>query len=560
MEGTSIPMFFLHIAGAAALLIWSVRLVRTGMERAFAVHLRHWLRWSAKSRALAGLSGLGTAVLLQSSTAVAILISNFVSLGTIPVAVGLAILLGADVGSAIVTQLLLLPQTFLLPLLLVLGVAMFLRGQRRRIRQTGRILIGLALIFASLAMIRDATTPLVHSEGSATVMAYLARDAATAFLVGACFAWIVHSSVAAVLLFVTLVSQGLLPPEAAVAMVLGANMGGTFIAFVLTLTAPIESRRMIVGNLVLRGGGAVVLLAVVMRMELPLAWLGEDPARQVVNLHLAFNLGLALLAMPFLNMVIELVTMMMPENPDRRTAGDLVGALDPSALASPDRALTCAAREVMHMGEIAEAMLRAVHGLFDHWDDAVAARIEEDEEAVRNMHTEVKLYLVKLGKAELNEAKSARTMELSTNAANLCAAAELISRTIVQLARRLDMEGTLFSKKGRAEITDFHDRVLANVQLSLSVMMTMNPDEARELVQEKDEIRAIEQRLQCHHLQRLHEGASESIETSNIHQEVLRALKQVNTFFTVVAHPILLETGDLMSSRLSSRREDLQRA
>jgi phosphate:Na+ symporter len=546
-------MFFLHIAGAAALLIWSVRLVRTGVERAFSLQLRRWLRWSAGSRVLAAASGMSTAILLQSSTAVALLVSNFVARGTIAVAVGLAILLGADVGSAIVAQLLLLRQTFLLPLLLLVGVAMFLRGHQRRIRQTGRILIGLALIFVSLAMIREATTPLVDSQGAANVMAYLARDTVTAFVIGAVFAWVVHSSVAAVLLFVTLVSQGLLPPEAAVAMVLGANMGGTFIAFMLTLTAPIEPRRMIVANFVLRGGGAVMLLALISRLSLPLDWLGHSPAQQIINLHLAFNIGLALLALPLTGVVTRLAGTLMPPRMDPSAGIGPSSALDPAALASPERALTCAAREVMHMGETAEAMLRAVPALFVQWDDVLAARMVTDENHANKTLMEVKLYLAKLNQAALSDETSTRSMELSSNAANLSAAAEMISRNMVSLARRLDSEGVRFSEQGWKEICDFHDRVLANVQLALSVMMTQNPDEARELVEEKDDIRALEQRLQRAHLMRLHEGAGESIETSNIHQETLRALKQVNTSFATVATPILSETGDLLSSRLAHR-------
>ena len=295
------------------------------------------------------------------------MVSNFVSGGSIAAAVGLAILLGADVDSALVAQVLLVRQTFLVPLLLLLGVGLFLRGQQRRVRQTGRILIGLALIFVSLDMIRAATAPLVGSVGAGSVMQYLGSNLRTAFLIGAFFAWVVHSSVAAVLLFVTLVSQGLLPQSAAVAMVLGANLGGAMIAYLLTLSAPIEARRMIVANLVLRGGGAVLLLAVLAIFAPPLSWIGATEARQVINLHLCFNLGLALIAMPVVSPVTRLFESMLAA---RSSGGSGVGlsALDPSALESPDRALSCAAREIFRMGETIEAMLRSANGLFSRWD------------------------------------------------------------------------------------------------------------------------------------------------------------------------------------------------
>jgi phosphate:Na+ symporter len=129
----------------------------------------------------------------------------------------------------------------------------------------------------------------------------------------------------------------------------------------------------------------------------------------------------------------------------------------------------------------------------------------------------------------------------------------MIARNMVDMTRRLDAEGLAFSDQGKAEISDFHDRVLANSQLALNVMMTQNPAEARDLVAQKEAVRAIEQNLQRQHLERLREGRVESIETSNIHQETLRALKHVNTAFSMVAHPILLETGDLLQSRLAEK-------
>ena len=431
MEDPNIVLFFLHIAGAAALLIWSVRLVRTGVERAFSVQLRLWLRRSTKSRMLAAATGTVSAMMLQSATAVAILVSNFVSGGTIAAAVGLAILLGADVGSALVVQILLVRQTFLVPLLLLVGVGLFLRGQQRRVRQTGRILIGLALVFVSLDMIRAATGPLVDSEGAASVMAYLGRDLMTAFLIGAGFAWVVHSSVAAVLLFVTLVSQGLMPQSAAVAMVLGANFGGSLIAYVLTLSAPIEARRMIVANMVLRGGGAALVLLVLSILSPSLIWLGASEARQVLNLHLVFNLGIALLALPVLDKVARLAEVLV--RPRQEPAGGVAraSALDPASLTSPDRALICAAREIMHMGETIEAMLRSVDALYQKWNDATADAIAANERAVRQMHFELKLFLARLNREGLEEAASRRSMELSNEAVNLEAAADMIARNMV---------------------------------------------------------------------------------------------------------------------------------
>lgn len=552
MADTNIVSFFLNIAGAAALLIWSVRLVRTGVERAFSVQLRKWLRRSSSNRMLATSTGIFSAMLLQSSTAVAIMTSNFVAAGNISAVVGLAILLGADIGSALVVQVLLVRQGFLIPLLLLVGVGLFLRGEQRRVRQSGRILIGLALIFVSLDMIRAATTPLMGDPGTASVMAYLGSDMLTAFLIGAAFAWVVHSSVAAILLFVTLVAQGLMPQSAAVAMVLGANLGGAVIAYVLTLSAPIDARRMVLANLVLRGGAAALTMLVLTAFHIPLNWIGATDARQIINLHLVFNVGLTVLALPIIGPIIRLMATFV-KAPNASINVGRISALDHATLSSPERALVCATREIIHIGETIEAMLRSIDALYQKWDDAAAKGIADSDQQVRKLHFELKLFLAKLAHEGLDEDNSRKIMEISNIAVNLESAADIIARNMIDLTKQLDRDSVRFSTDGQQEISDFHDRVLANAQLALHVIMTHNPDEARELVAEKEEIRGLEQDLQRKHLTRLQDGLAESIATSNIHQETLRALKQINTAFSMVAHPILAESGELLESRLSSR-------
>lgn len=549
MEDPHLIQFLVQIAGAAALLIWAVRLVRTGVERGFAAPLRFWLRHSAKNRLLAAMTGMGAAVFLQSSTAVAVLVSNFVAKGGLATAVGLAILLGADVGSAIVTQLLMVRQPILIPLLLLIGVAIFQR-ESGNTRQVGRILIGLALIFVSLDMIRAATGPLVANPGTQTVMAYLGSDLLTAFVLGAVFAWVVHSSVAAVLLFVTLAAQAVLPVQAAVAMILGANLGGAFIAYVLTLSAPLASRRMVVANLILRGGGAVLATLLITILPDLLTYLGTTPARQSINSHLVFNLALAVVALPFVGKLTSVLIRLMPVKTIEE-ASLVVSALDQMALDRPQRGLDCAARELLVMGQKIEHMLISVEPLYDTWNAATAKTIRDQDRTIKKMHLDVKLYLARLGQTGLDEELGSRSMELASISSSLDSASDAVARIMLELAKRLDAQSLQFSPKGREEISDFSDRVQSNVQLALNVMMNQNPAEARELVAAKEKVRKVEQKLQRNHIGRLREGLAESIETSNIHQETLRALKQVNTAFSMVGYPILLKSGDLLKSRLA---------
>lgn len=545
MNEPNLIQFLLNIAGAAALLIWAVRLVRTGVERGFSNLLKSWLKQSTNNRLLAAFSGMGAAIFLQSSTAVAVLVSNFFAKNNLAAATGIAILLGADLGSAIVTQILMVRMSFLTPLLLLVGVWMFLRSKGSNTRQIGRIIIGLSLIFVSLDMLRMATGPVVANPGTQLVIEYLSRDLLVAFIIGAGFAWIIHSSVAAVLLFVTLAAQSILPVSAASIMILGANFGGALIAYILTLEAPINSRRIIFANLVLRGGGAVLASIFIINTPEVIGLVGSGPAQQTLNIHLIFNLSLLILALPFVGLVNKLLSQFMLERLSGSDSIKNISTLDPAALNRPQRGLDCAARELLGIGQKIEQMLISVKPLYNSWDSGTAKIIKSQDKTIKLMHLDVKLYLAKLGKIGLDEDQSTRSMELAAISSSFDAASSAIASNMLSLARRLENKGLHFSKKGSKEINDFSDRILSNVQLALNVMMNQNPGEAEELVAAKDKIRTVEQKLQRQHIGRLREGLAESIETSNIHQETLRALKQINTSFCIVGYSILSKSDDI---------------
>jgi phosphate:Na+ symporter len=345
----------------------------------------------------------------------------------------------------------------------------------------------------------------------------------------------------------------MLPVSAAAALVLGANLGGSLIAYVLTLGAELDARRIVIANLVLRGGGAALAILALQHNPEVLDLLGTTPPRQVINLHFVFNAALLVLALPFTGPALRAIRAMIPPAP-KPARLDRVSALDPAALTQPDRALACATRELLQMGESVETILRSVIRLYDQWDDTTATAIRSKEDEIDTIHINTKLYLAKLQRDNTDESVMARAMELADMAVNLESAGNAIADTMLGLAARLDQAGLRFSETGGNEIRDFHDRVLTNAQAALNVLMTSSPDAARALVEEKDHVRDIEQALQRSHLERLKQGLSESIETSNIHQETLRALKQVNSAFTMIAYPILSETGDLLASRLTRQK------
>ena len=546
-------LLLLHLAGAATLLLWAVRMVRTGVERSQEPALRRALRESKGGKLKAAAIGAGIAVLLQSATAVALLAAGFAGSGILTVGTGLALMLGADFGSSLVVQILSVDLNWLIPLLLLCGGGLFFRGPSRNLRQVGRILIGIGLILISLQMIGQATAPLREAEFLPAVVGYLAGDFITAFLIGAAFTWLIHSSVASILLVTIFAAQGILPIEVGVALMLGANLGGGLIAVGLTRAGFVHARRIAWGNLLFRGLGAFLALVAYRLLDPSLAILGDGVARQVINLHLLFNLALLLLCLPMTGPVAKLVERLIkPRLTPEQIANPLAGAasaLDHKVVSQPELALASATRELLRMAEIIERMLQPLMELYETGDREKIKQAKRLEEAVDRAQSEIKLYLAKIDYGE-NLAEARRGHELSSFAINLEYVGDAICNTLLRLAEVRRDQQLSFSPAGWRELNELHHRVMANMRLALNVLISKDRESARQLVAEKDAMRNAERASYGEHLKRLQSGAPSSIETSNIHLETVRALKTINSLFASVAYPILSESGDLLESRL----------
>lgn len=548
-------LLLLHLAGGVTLLLWAVRMVRTGVERSQEPRLKRLLRGSKGGRLRAAGIGAGVAVLLQSSTAVAVLAAGFAGSGVLPLATGLALMLGADLGSAIVAQLLSIDVHWIVPVLMLAGGLLFFRGPSRDWRQGGRVLIGIALVLISLQMISEATAPLRAAELLPEIVGYLRGDFVTTFLLGAAFTWLVHSSVASILLIATFAAQGVVPLELAVSLVLGANLGGGLIAVGLTRQSYVEARRITLGNLLFRGVGAVVALLAFRYLAPPLELIGSGAARQVLNLHLLFNLALVLVCLPLTGPVSRLVTHMVKPRPTPEELANPLAhapsALDQSVVDSPALALASATRELLRMAEIIERMLQPLMELYETGDPEKIRQARKLEEAVDQAQHEIKLYLARINYQSEDEAR--RGHELSNFAINLEYVGDAITKTLLKLAEVRRDQKLQFSPEGWRELNELHHRVMANMRLALNVLVSKDRESARQLLEEKDAMGSAERKSYAHHLRRLRAGAAESVETSNIHLETVRALKTINSLFASVAYPILRESGDLLDSRLAEK-------
>lgn len=545
-------MILLQMFAAVMLLLYSVRMVRTGMERASGPGLRRAVANPSRGRVSSAGVGVVIAILLQSSTAAAVLAAGFATSGLIQVSGGLAMLLGADLGSAIVVQFLSLDLAWLIPVLLAVGGWLFLKYESRTVKQTGRICLGIAFILLSLKMIGEATIPLKDNPFVPQLAGYLADDYLTAFIVGAAGTFLIHSSVATILMIAAFTAQGVLPLEASLSLVLGANLGGGLIAVWLTRGYDRNARSLPFGNLLFRGTGALVALLALQFFQFPFSEIGATATRQVVNMHLLFNLALMILCLPFIGPMDRLVRSLLPDRvaPDDSRLLRPKSALDRGVIKQPGLALASATRELLRMSELVEVMIRPVMEFFETGNREEVEKIRKLDLQVNEAHTNIKLYIAEVNRGELSSEDAERGIELTSFAINLERAGDIVAKNLLDLVVQKNKKKLRFSADGWKELTDLHDRVMANMQLALNVLVSEDIDSARQLIVEKDHMRRRERESHERHLVRLKAGREDSIESSDVHLETMRSLKEINSLFASVAMPILSRNGQLLETRL----------
>ncbi|AWK85131.1 Na/Pi cotransporter family protein [Azospirillum thermophilum] len=538
----------LELAGNVVLLLWGLHMVQSGLTRAFGADLRHILGAGLRNRWSAFLAGLGVTTLLQSSTATGLMAAGFSATGLMPLAPALAVMLGANVGTALIVQLLSFDVAPLVPVLLVTGFVAFRRGGRTRTRGLGRAALGLGLMLLSLQLLVAAVERSAEVPGLRSLLGLLTADPLVALALAAVLTWAAHSSVAVVLLVASLAGGQVIGVEAALAMVAGANLGSAVNPVLEGPGGNPAARRLAVGNLLNRLAGCALLLAALdPAVRLLGGW--TDPARLVADAHVAFNLLMALLFIGILPWIAAGLSRLFP---DRVTAVD-PGApqyLDPAALRAPHVAIANAAREAMRMADTVEAMLRGTLEVLRTDDRRVLDQVRAMDDVLDRLHAAIKRYLTQISLEDLDEQDARRASDVLTLTINLEHVGDIIDRNLMDLAAKKMRRRLRFSEEGAAEIAGLLERLIETGRLAAAVFVSGDARSARALLKEKEVVRTLEARAIEAHVARLRAGRMESQETSTLHLDILRDLRRINAHLASAAYPVLDPLGELRSSRL----------
>jgi phosphate:Na+ symporter len=540
----------IDLAGTIALLLWGVHMVQTGIQRAFGPNLRRVLGRAFGDRFRAFAAGLGVTAILQSSTATGLMAASFAAGGLVDLVPALAVMLGANLGTTLIVQVLSFDISRVAPLFILVGVVLFRRGTQSRPRDLGRVAIGLGLMLFALQQLLVLVTPYEDVPSLRMLLGAIATQPLIDVILAAAVTWAAHSSVAIVLLVVSLAAKGVVPPEAAFALVLGANLGTALNPLLEgAIGGDPVSKRLPVGNLVNRLIGVVLALALMKWIGPLMVTIEPDPARATADFHTLFNLVTAALFLPLLGPFARLLVRALPARAAPTNPSQPI-YLNENAREMPSIALAGAGREALRMVDVLAEMLRLGFDGLDRGDRKALAECKRLDTVLDRLNGAIKEYLTALDPDTLGAEDDRRLLEILAFTTSLEHAGDIVSKGLVGLATKRLRRGLAFSVEGQAEIRAMLERLDGNLRTAAAVFITDDPRAARRLLAEEEMFRDLEARATEGHFARIRAGRVESRETSTLHLDVLRDLKRINAHLTAAADPVLDRIGELLPSRL----------
>ena len=540
----------LQLAGDVALLLWSVKLVTAGVQSAFGATLRTWLGQGRGNRLQAMLAGLVVTALLQSSTATALMASAFASAGLIGLVPALAVMLGANVGTTLVVQVVSFDIAAVSPVLVLIGVVLAAKSRGAVLRECGRAVIGLGLMLLALQMLVENLQPLEVSDGLRVLMGLVTRDHFVTLALAILLGWAAHSSVAIVIFVMSLAAAGVVTPEASLVMVLGANIGTALNPVVAEWGAEPARLRLPLGNLANRLLGAAIALPFAAPVARLLVASGEPFARIPADFHVLFNLATALAFLAVLKPLASVLERLLPDRTEGRPGQPVYLGATPDP--DPTVAISDAARETMRMVDTVEAMIAGSRAVFRDDDRERIGAVSRMDDVLDRLNTAIQHHMAAIPQDGLGEDERRRVDEILSLAINLEHIGDIIDKNVMELARKRLRNQMRLPPETVAAIDAMHARLAEHLRLAMAVFMFADADAARRLVAEKEGFRDLEQAVRDRHMALMRNGETFLLPVSALELDLTRDLKRIEAHIAATAHGVLERSGELRSSRLRS--------
>ena len=537
------------ILGAATLLLWGVRMARTGVMRVYGSEIRRVLPRALKNPLVALLTGAGAATVLQSSIAVAVFTSTLAAIGAIPVGGGLLLLLGADAGSAVVAALLTLNLKALWPILMFVGYLLhsIYSDTTSPLKQFGRIALGIAMILIALTFMSQVSSALAASDLIRIVISSLGGELLIALLLFAILTWLAHSSIAILLFWASLVQAGITSdPALIVAAILGINLGNAIPPIIMTWNQAPAARRIVLGHGSIKLCGVFVGFVLLRLIDGLYDILPGEPSFRVVVLHILFNTFLIVAFAGFVNPLARLLDKFLVEA--AKPADDFGPKYIPGqadAIGKTDLfPVTALSREVLRILGTIQNMLEVTLDMLISGRPEKAQEIVRMEDKVNALFKAVRAYAVDLTRKGIDDRDQRKVTALLRYTASLENAGDVICKTMIGIPEAMKKEGKQFSAEGKEELDRLFHYLIGNAQLAAEVIMSWQQETAGILLQRKRDLRKMCHDSSRQHIHRLSNDVSNALASSSAHLDLISDMRWINTQVSSIAYDVLPETED----------------
>ncbi|MFQ6677160.1 MAG: Na/Pi cotransporter family protein [Fidelibacterota bacterium] len=549
---------FITLIGGLSLFLYGMGKMSEGMKKSAGDRLSNILSALTNNRIVGMTVGAFVTMVIQSSSATTVMLVSFVQAQLMTFVQSLGVILGADIGTTITAQLIAFKVTDYALLMVAVGFALTLFSKKDSSKYIGEVVMGFGILFFGMKLMSDAMTPLRTHLPFIELLKGL-ENPLLGLLLGTIFTALIQSSGAFAGIIIVLAQQGLLTLEAGIPLIFGANIGTCITAGLASIGTTREAKRVAMAHVLFKIGGVFLFIfwipafADLIRSISPaydgigIHKLAAETPRQIANAHTIFNVSLAIIFLPFTSYFAKIFVKILPEKEEKKDAQIVTWHLDDKAISTPALAIDLARNETFRMIKIFGRMLEAIIDPFKSNETlrdkkypqfSLVDGIKFREHKLDFLDERIVIYLRKIGRQELSDHQIKEVYGLMFIVNDIESVGDIIEKNMIPLIAKKSILKTDFSEEGKNELDIFHTKVCKQVSRFKEAFSTFDPVKALNIMAKDEKYSDLESEYRLRHLKRLQDEREESIETHEIHMELMDLLKQINVYIANIAKTI----------------------
>ena len=541
----------LGLMGGLGLFLYGMRLMSDSLEKAAGAKMRSILEFFTKTPLRGILVGTLFTAIIQSSSAATVMVVSFVNSGLMNLYQAAGVIMGANIGTTITSQLIAFNLSELAPVIIMAGIIMLMFCKKTKVQRTGEVLLGFGILFMGLNAMSTSMAVLKESPKVVEIMGSLDSHF-LALLVGMVVTAVLQSSSATVGIILLLANQGLLDMRICFFIILGCNIGACVSALLAGLGGKRDAKRAALIHLLFNVIGTIIMYVVISVGLEPITGFienisGHNPGREVANTHTLIKIVEVLMLAPFNRQLVKLTGFFVKREEKKETDGYGLLYIGEKSVYSPTTAVFDAIREMERMGQMAITNLERAMNVLITLEESDIKEVYEVEKQIDYLNREITSYLVKINETTLpaDDAKSIGGLfhivndieRIGDHAENIADAAK------TRLEHDIE-----FSPMARSELSGMLDLVIKVTTYALDMFSHNNLEHMEEIQELEEQVDQTERQLQESHVQRLTRGEC-TASAGMIFSDIISGLERVSDHATNIAFSLLEEPAEERKER-----------